>query len=189
MAADEHTVAFLDARPVFKGHVLVIPRLHYLTLANLPPELTGQLFARVQQISAAMATASGTDGSFIGVDNTVTQSVPTCTSMSYPARTEMACSGPQRCWPTPAGTCSGPTPGTPIRPSRPATPVGSVRHFPALTHQASRSPERAADPSVERRGECLPGWPVRGVYRAGRERLQGGLAGGGTVPMIAPGSL
>lgn len=76
VAADEHTVAFLDARPVFKGHVLVIPRLHYLTLANLPPELTGQLFARVQQISAAMATASGTDGSFIGVDNTVTQSVP-----------------------------------------------------------------------------------------------------------------
>ena len=76
MAAGEHTVAFLDARPVFKGYVLVIPRLHYLTLANLPPELTGPLFARVRQVSAAMAAASGTDGSFIGVNNTVTQSVP-----------------------------------------------------------------------------------------------------------------
>ena len=42
---------------------------------------------------------------------------------------------------------------------------------------------------VERYGECLPGWPVRGVYRADGERLRGGLVGGGTVPMIAPGSL
>jgi diadenosine tetraphosphate (Ap4A) HIT family hydrolase len=76
VATDEHTVAFLDARPVFKGHALVIPRLHYLTLADLPPELTGPLFARVQQVSAAMAAGSGTDGSFIGVNNTVTQSIP-----------------------------------------------------------------------------------------------------------------
>ena len=75
MAADEHTVAFLDVRPVFKGHVLVIPRLHYPTLADLPPELTGPLFSRVRQLSMAMA-APGTDGSFIGVNNTVTQSVP-----------------------------------------------------------------------------------------------------------------
>jgi histidine triad (HIT) family protein len=76
VAADEHTVAFLDARPVFKGHVLVIPRLHYPTLADLPPELTGPLFTRVRQVAAAMAAASGTDGSFVGVNNTVTQSVP-----------------------------------------------------------------------------------------------------------------
>lgn len=77
MAVDEHTVAFLDAHPVFKGHVLVIPRMHYRTLADLPPELTGPLFARVRQVSAAMAAALGdADGSFIGVNNTVTQSVP-----------------------------------------------------------------------------------------------------------------
>jgi histidine triad (HIT) family protein len=76
VAADEHTVAFLDVRPVFKGHVLVIPRLHYPTLADLPAELTGPLFTRVRQLSAAMAAAPGTDGSFIGVNNTVTQSVP-----------------------------------------------------------------------------------------------------------------
>jgi histidine triad (HIT) family protein len=77
VAADEHTVAFLDARPVFKGHVLVIPRMHYRTPADLPPELTGLLFARVRQVSAAVAAALGdADGSFIGVNNTVTQSVP-----------------------------------------------------------------------------------------------------------------
>jgi histidine triad (HIT) family protein len=76
VAADEHTVAFLDVRPVLKGHVLVIPRLHYPTLADLPPELTGRLFTRVRQLSMAMAAAPGTDGSFIGVNNTVTQSVP-----------------------------------------------------------------------------------------------------------------
>jgi histidine triad (HIT) family protein len=76
VAADEHTVAFLDVRPVFKGHVLVIPRLHYPTLADLPPELTGPLFTRVRQLSTAMAAAPGTDGTFIGVNNTVTQSVP-----------------------------------------------------------------------------------------------------------------
>lgn len=76
IAADEHTVAFLDARPVFKGHALVIPRAHYRTLADLPPELTGPLFARVQQLSAAMSALDGTDGCFIGVNNTVNQSVP-----------------------------------------------------------------------------------------------------------------
>ena len=76
VAADEHTVTFLDARPVFKGHVLVIPRRHYRTLADLPPELTGPLFTRVRQVSAAMAALGDADGSFIGVNNTVTQSVP-----------------------------------------------------------------------------------------------------------------
>jgi diadenosine tetraphosphate (Ap4A) HIT family hydrolase len=76
VAADEHTVAFLDVHPVFKGHVLVIPCLHYPTLADLPPELTGPLFNRVRQLSTAMAAAPGTDGSFIGVNNTVTESVP-----------------------------------------------------------------------------------------------------------------
>ena len=75
--ADEHTVAFLDARPVFKGHVLVIPRLHYQTLADLPPELIEPLFARVRQVSAALPAAlPGVEGSFIGVNNTITQSVP-----------------------------------------------------------------------------------------------------------------
>jgi len=53
VAADELTVAFLDVRPAFKGHVLVIPRTHHQTLADLPPELVAPLFARVRAVSAA----------------------------------------------------------------------------------------------------------------------------------------
>lgn len=74
--ADEYTVAFLDARPVFKGHVLVIPRAHYETLAEVPSDLVMPLFALVRRISTAMPTAFGVQGSFVGVNNTVGQSVP-----------------------------------------------------------------------------------------------------------------
>jgi histidine triad (HIT) family protein len=74
--ADDVVVAFLDARPVFKGHVLVVPREHYGTLADLPVALVGPLFARVQRISAVMPDALGSQGSFVGINNTVSQSVP-----------------------------------------------------------------------------------------------------------------
>jgi histidine triad (HIT) family protein len=74
--SDDIAVAFLDARPVFKGHVLVASRAHYVTLADLPGELVGPLFLRVQQVSAAMPAALGAQGSFVGVNNTVSQSVP-----------------------------------------------------------------------------------------------------------------
>jgi histidine triad (HIT) family protein len=76
VAADELTVAFLDARPLFNGHVLVIPRAHHETLAALPAELVGPLFGQVRQISAAMPGALGAQGSFVGLNNTVSQSVP-----------------------------------------------------------------------------------------------------------------
>jgi histidine triad (HIT) family protein len=52
--SDDVVVAFLDARPVFKGHVLVAPKAHYVTLADLPADLVGPLFLRVQRVSAAM---------------------------------------------------------------------------------------------------------------------------------------
>src|SRR5258708_21977074 len=68
--------AFLDARPVFKGHVLVAPRAHYVTLADLPADLVGPLFLRVQRVSAAMPAALGAQGSFVGVNNTGSQGVP-----------------------------------------------------------------------------------------------------------------
>ena len=74
--SDDVAVAFLDARPVFKGHVLVAPRAHYVTLADLPVGLVGPLFLRVQHVSAAMPAALGAQGSFVGVNNTVSQSVP-----------------------------------------------------------------------------------------------------------------
>ena len=74
--ADDVAIAFLDARPVFKGHVLVVPRAHYVTLADLPAELIGPLFTRVRNISAAMPAALGAQGSFVAENNIVSQSVP-----------------------------------------------------------------------------------------------------------------
>jgi histidine triad (HIT) family protein len=73
---DEVAVAFLDARPVFKGHVLVAPRQHYETLPDLPAGLVGPLFTRVQRLSAAVLAAFGAQGSFVALNNTVSQSVP-----------------------------------------------------------------------------------------------------------------
>jgi len=74
--ADDIAVAFLDGRPVFKGHVLVVPRAHVVTLADLPAGLVGPLFTRVQRVSAAMPVALGAQGSFVAENNTVSQSVP-----------------------------------------------------------------------------------------------------------------
>jgi histidine triad (HIT) family protein len=74
--SDDVAVAFLDARPVFKGHVLVAPRVHVMTLPDLPADLVGPLFLRVQQVSAAMPGALGAQGSFVAVNNVVSQSVP-----------------------------------------------------------------------------------------------------------------
>ena len=70
------TVAFLDARPVFKGHVLVVPRRHYVTLADLPPAAVGPLFHRVQALSVAGPAALGAQGTFVALNNVVSQSVP-----------------------------------------------------------------------------------------------------------------
>jgi histidine triad (HIT) family protein len=73
---DEEFVAFLDARPVFKGHVLVVPRRHYATLADLPVAEVGPLFERVRLLSAAVPAALGAQGTFVGLNNVVSQSVP-----------------------------------------------------------------------------------------------------------------
>ena len=74
--ADAEVVAFLDARPVFKGHVLVAPRAHYPTLADLPAGLLGPFFIRVQQVSTIMPAALGCQGTFVAANNVVSQSVP-----------------------------------------------------------------------------------------------------------------
>ena len=74
--ADGQTVAFLDARPLFKGHLLVIPRQHHETLADLPPQLLEPLFSRVRQLSAVLPAALGAQGSFVALNNVVSQSVP-----------------------------------------------------------------------------------------------------------------
>jgi histidine triad (HIT) family protein len=73
--SDDTAVAFLDIRPVFKGHVLVATREHYVTLPDLPPGLVGPLFTRVQAVSAAIGPALGAQGSFVALNNIVSQSV------------------------------------------------------------------------------------------------------------------
>jgi histidine triad (HIT) family protein len=72
---DEEAVGFLDARPVFKGHVLVVPRRHVVTLPDLPPAATGPLFERVRLVSAAVPAALGAQGTFVALNNVVSQSV------------------------------------------------------------------------------------------------------------------
>jgi len=73
---DAEVIAFLDARPVFKGHVLVAPRLHVATLPDLPAAALGPFFLRVQRISAAMPAALSCQGTFVAANNVVSQSVP-----------------------------------------------------------------------------------------------------------------
>jgi histidine triad (HIT) family protein len=74
----EHTdvVGFLDVRPVFKGHVLLAPREHHETLADLPASLLRPLFEQVQRASDAVISALEAHGSFVAINNTVSQSVP-----------------------------------------------------------------------------------------------------------------
>ena len=73
---DDTVIAFLDHRPVFKGHVLLAPVAHVETLTDAPAELIGPLFLRVQQVADAMVTALQADGSFTAVNTVVSQSVP-----------------------------------------------------------------------------------------------------------------
>jgi histidine triad (HIT) family protein len=67
--------AFLDARPLFKGHVLVVPDLHFATLLDAPPESLGPLFQLGQRVARALERGLGADGSFMAVNSRVSQSV------------------------------------------------------------------------------------------------------------------
>ncbi len=73
---DDEVVAFLDHRPVFKGHTLVCPTRHVDNLLDLPVELMQPLFSTAQRIAVAMGTAFGAEGSFVAMNNVVSQSVP-----------------------------------------------------------------------------------------------------------------
>ena len=76
VSRDDDVAAFLDARPVFKGHVLVVPRAHVPTLSDMPPAALGTLFAAVQRIARAVEAGLGADGTFVAMNNKVSQSVP-----------------------------------------------------------------------------------------------------------------
>jgi histidine triad (HIT) family protein len=72
----DEVVAFLDARPVFKGHTLVVPRRHVVTLGDLPDDLVLPYVGVIRTISAAMPEAFGCQGTFVAANNVVSQSVP-----------------------------------------------------------------------------------------------------------------
>jgi histidine triad (HIT) family protein len=75
VAETDHTVAFLDRRPLFPGHTLLVPRAHYVTLPDLPIALLEPLFAEAQRLAAAMPVAFDAAGSFVAMNNVVSQSV------------------------------------------------------------------------------------------------------------------
>ena len=69
-------VGFLDVRPVFKGHVLVVPRDHLETLTDLPAASVGEFFQQVQRVAGAVERGLGAGGTFVAANNRVSQSVP-----------------------------------------------------------------------------------------------------------------
>jgi histidine triad (HIT) family protein len=73
---DEVALAFLDVRPLFPGHTLLVPREHHETLADLPTALLEPYFALAQRLSLAMEQGLASVGSFVAINNRVSQSVP-----------------------------------------------------------------------------------------------------------------
>jgi histidine triad (HIT) family protein len=73
---EPQAVAFLDHRPLFHGHTLVVPRQHHETLADLPADEVGPFFQTVQRLAVAVPEAMGAEGTFVAMNNVVSQSVP-----------------------------------------------------------------------------------------------------------------
>jgi histidine triad (HIT) family protein len=73
---DDVSLAFLDSRPLFPGHCLLVSKDHYETLADLPKDLIGRLFSNAQYLAGAVKGAMQAEGTFVAVNNTVSQSVP-----------------------------------------------------------------------------------------------------------------
>ena len=72
---DDQTLAFLDHRPVFPGHCLLIPRQHLDSLVDVPPPLLAQLSANARLLAIAVEKALGAQGAFVAINNRVSQSV------------------------------------------------------------------------------------------------------------------
>jgi len=73
---DSLSLAFLDRRPLFPGHCLLVPREHFETLADLPAPLVGPLFQNAQLLERAIEEGLAADGTFVAINNRVSQSVP-----------------------------------------------------------------------------------------------------------------
>jgi histidine triad (HIT) family protein len=76
VAETEHTLAFLDHRPLFPGHTLVVPREHVVTLRDLPAPLLAPFFGEVQRVAVAVQDGLGAEGTFVAENNVISQSVP-----------------------------------------------------------------------------------------------------------------
>jgi len=72
---DSISLAFLDRRPLFPGHCLLVPKAHYETLADLPASLVGPLFQNAQLLARAIEEGLSADGTFVAINNRVSQSV------------------------------------------------------------------------------------------------------------------
>ncbi|CCH78133.1 Histidine triad (HIT) protein [Nostocoides japonicum T1-X7] len=73
---DDDVVAFLDRRPLFKGHVLVVPREHVATLPDLSSEQLAGVMGTAQRLAGVLPRALGAEGTFVAMNNVVSQSVP-----------------------------------------------------------------------------------------------------------------
>lgn len=73
---DDVALGFLDIRPLFPGHVLLVPKVHVETLGDLAPAVVAPLFERVQRVAVAVESAMGAQGTFVAMNNRVSQSVP-----------------------------------------------------------------------------------------------------------------
>ena len=73
---DDLSLAFLDHRPLFPGHCLLVPKAHYETLADLPAPLVGPLFQNAQLLERAIEEGLAADGTFVALNNHISQSVP-----------------------------------------------------------------------------------------------------------------
>ncbi len=71
----DEVVGFLDHRPLFKGHTLIVPRAHHVTLSDLPPELLTSVFTAAQRLAAVMPAELDAQGTFVAMNNIVSQSV------------------------------------------------------------------------------------------------------------------
>ncbi|MEN3309917.1 MAG: histidine triad family protein [Micromonosporaceae bacterium] len=76
VAREPAGVAFLDTRPVFPGHTLVVPPNHVPTLTDLPADALPGFFALVQRLAGAVEAGMGADGTFVAMNNKISQSVP-----------------------------------------------------------------------------------------------------------------
>jgi histidine triad (HIT) family protein len=73
---DKFSIAFLDSRPLFSGHCLLITKAHYETFVDLPGDLVGPMFLNAQRLAVAVKAAMDAEGTFVAINNIVSQSVP-----------------------------------------------------------------------------------------------------------------